>query len=375
MGFRGLLAASFLVASSFGVVAPGWSQEEAESGYDRLWAKTVLYEGDDEAVFQSFQLSGRLQLDLAYVDNGSDDHGEFNVRRFRFGFKTVFLEDFTLHIEGEFNPQEADPFYVRLTDTYLTWAPGRAIKLTVGKQSAGFTLDGMTSSKSLLTIDRSNLTNNIWFTEEYIPGISVKGETGLLTYLAGVFESGDITPEFGDFKGGNFILLTVGHDFAERLGGTEALLRVNYVDNEPDPENGFTKDLDQIGSLNFSYETAQWGIRTDISAARGYYEQSDLWGFYLMPFWRVAERVELVARYTFIESDEENGVRFARYERTIEGGKGDRYDEVYLGFNYYWYGHKLKLQNGMQWVDMRDRAEDGGAYSGLSWTTGFRISW
>ena len=36
-------------------------------------------------------------------------------------------------------------------------------------------------------------------------------------------------------------------------------------------------------------------------------------------------------------------------------GRGDRYQEIYLGANYYFYGHKLKLQSGAQWADMDDR--------------------
>ncbi len=111
------------------------------------------YAGGEDSFFQSFRLSGRVQLDGAYVDSGSDDHGELNVRRFRLGFKTVFLEDFTLHLEADFNPQEADPFYTKLTDAYLAWSPSKAVDVTVGKHSAAFTLDGMTSSKRLLTID------------------------------------------------------------------------------------------------------------------------------------------------------------------------------------------------------------------------------
>jgi len=94
-----------------------------------------------------------------------------------------------------------------------------------------------------------------------------------------------------------------------------------------------------------------------------------------MPFHDLTERWQLVARYTFVESDGDNGVRLARYETSIEDGRGDRYNEVHLGFSYYWYGHKLKLQNGLQYVDMRDEATDGGAYRGWAWTTGFRISW
>ena len=89
----------------------------------------------------------------------------------------------------------------------------------------------------------------------------------------------------------------------------------------------------------------------------------------------LSEKLQLVGRYTLVASEDDNGVRFARYEREIAAGRGDRYNELYLGLNYYWYGHELKLQNGLQYVDMRDRADDGGAYSGWSWTTAFRLSW
>lgn len=41
----------------------------------------------------------------------------------------------------------------------------------------------------------------------------------------------------------------------------------------------------------------------------------------------------------------------------------------------YLFGHKLKLQNGLGFAEMRDRADDGGAYRGWSWTTAVRLSW
>ena len=70
-----------------------------------------------------------------------------------------------------------------------------------------------------------------------------------------------------------------------------------------------------------------------------------------------------------------NGIRLATYESRIVPGRGDEYNELYLGANYYFYGHRLKLQTGVQFADMNDRANDGGAYSGVSWTTGLRVGW
>ena len=56
-------------------------------------------------------------------------------------------------------------------------------------------------------------------------------------------------------------------------------------------------------------------------------------------------------------------------------GRGDEYNELYLGANYYFYGHKLKLQTSLQWAELDDRAGDGDEYSGVSWTSGLRVGW
>jgi phosphate-selective porin OprO/OprP len=350
--------------------------DDAESSYDRLWSRAHVYTGDSESFFRSVQLSGRFQVDQAYVD-GSDgeDFSVTSLRRFRLGARVDFLDDFTFHAEAEFAADDHEVGYERLTDSYIAWSPNAAVKVTVGKHSVPFTMDGQTSSKELLTIDRSNLTNNIWFTTEYIPGVSVSGETDSLMYHVGFYSSGESNRGFGDSNGGEFVLATIGHDFGEKLGAREGLLRFNFVDNEPDPNNSFTRPLERIGSLNFSLDIGRWGLRADISTATGYLGQSDLAGVMIMPYYNIGESLQLVARYTFVESDDENGVRFARYEREVVGGRGDKYREIYAGLNYYWYGHKLKLQTGLQYADMNDRAQDGGEYSGWAWTTGFRVSW
>jgi phosphate-selective porin OprO/OprP len=371
------LPAFAAVAAAFVTAAIPGSAVQAQSGtesFDQLWSRTRLYASSDTFI-RSVQLSGRFQVDQAYVDSGDEEHSETNLRRMRLGVKVAFLDHFRLHAEAEYDPQDGEPVYQRLTDTYVAWSPSDALELTVGKQGAAFTLDGMTSSKDLLTIDRSNLANNIWFTEEYIPGVTIAGELGKLSYNAGLFSSGAIDRGFGDSNGGEFFLGTVGYDFASQLGAKKAQLNFNYVDNEPHPDNGFTRPLEQILSVNFAFETERWGVRTDLSAAQGYLGQSDLLGFIVMPFYNLRNSNQLVLRYTYVDSNDPNGIRFGRYERELEKGRGDDYRELYAGINHYWYGHKLKLQSGLQYADMSDRAGDGGAFTGWSWTTGFRISW
>jgi phosphate-selective porin OprO/OprP len=358
------------------VVAIGRADaQSSESRYDALWDRAAVYTGESDSLLRSVELSGRFQVDQAYVDSGDESHSETNLRRMRLGAKIQFRDDWLFHAEAEYDPQDGEPVYQRLTDAYVAWSPSDAVELTVGKHGAPFTMDGMTSSKELIAIDRSNLTNNIWFTEEYIPGVSVEGGVGRWRYHAGFYSSGSKNRGFGDSDGGEFMLGTVRYDLAEQLGADEAVLSLNLVDNDPDPNNGFTRPLENVTSVTFAFKSGAWSVRSDLSTAQGYLGQSDLQGVMVMPFYDLGDSVQLVARYTYLESDDANGVRFGRYENEIESGRGDEYREAYVGMNYYWYGHKLKLQTGLQYADMRDRAADGGAYTGWSWTTGFRISW
>jgi phosphate-selective porin OprO/OprP len=236
-------------------------------------------------------------------------------------------------------------------------------------------MDGATSSKELLTIDRSNLSNNIWFPQEYMPGVSVSGRMAPWVYRGGVYSAGAMNREFGDFSGDYFTLALLGYDFAKRLGVKEALLTGNYVYQHPDADNTFTRQLQHVVSLHFKMETDRWGMRADVSGADGYLGQSDMWALMAMPFVNVTDRLQAVGRYTFIDSKNPNGIRFATYESRIVPGRGNEYNELYVGANYYFYGHRLKLQTGLQWADMNDRANDGGEYSGVSWTTGLRVGW
>jgi len=340
-------------------------------------AQTVLpeYRNDSNPVVQRVALSGRFHLDYAALHAGQGDENELNIRRLRIGPRVTLFRKFTLHSEVELDPQRHAPFYVRFTDLYVQWNKSAQLALTAGKQSVPFTMDGATSSRELLTIDRSNLANNIWFPQEYIPGVSVSGRVAPWTYRLGVYSAGDANRELGDFSGGAFTLGVLGYDFAKAMGVKEALLAGNYVYQHPDRENTFTRQLEHIGSVNFRFDTGKWGARADVSTASGYLGQGDLSAVMAMPFVNITEKLQAVGRYTFIHSEDVNGIRLGTYESRIVSGRGDRYNELYLGANYYFYGHRLKLQSGLQVADMHDRANDGGAYSGVSWTTGLRVGW
>jgi phosphate-selective porin OprO and OprP len=345
------------------------------SVFDKIWKNADIYSDEKNPVIQSFKFTGRFQLDHAWVDADEGEHDEWNIRRFRLGAKAKLFKDFMLHAESDLNPQEGNPTYIRMTDLYLAWSRSKNLTVTVGKHSAPFTMDGATSSKELIAVDRGNVSNNLWFPEEYIPGVSVSGKPGNWRYHVGLYSAGDASSEFGDFDGGTFGLVSGGYNFAEQLGVKDATLSLDYVHQEPDRQNNYTRGFDNIGSLNFSFATSKWGVRTDLAGGTAYFNGSDVWGAMVMPFYNITPKFQAVARYTYLSSSDNNGVRLARYENVVVSGRGNEYQEIYGGLNYYVYQHKLKFQTGIQYADMQDRANDGGEYRGFSWVTGLRISW
>jgi phosphate-selective porin OprO/OprP len=366
------------------VGAPAWAQSTAQpaekkgpSIYDKIWGRlTNWYDNKENPVVQRIVFTGRYHHDFAAVRADQGDIDEWNVRRMRLGPRITFLRNYLFHIEAEVNPQERNPFYMRLTDAYVQWTKNPALVITVGKHSVPFTQEGGTSSRELLTIDRSNLANNIWFGQEYMPGVSVGGRRGQWTYRGSLYSAGAMNREFGEFNGGVFTMAVVGYDLSRKLGVREATVIGNYLYQQPDVNNTFTRRFEHITSVNFRFEEGRVGTRGDLSTAVGYLGQRDAWSFMLMPYFNATDKLQFVGRYTFVDSDGPNGVSLATYEnRVVTRGASDEYTEGYVGVNYYFYGHRLKLQSGVAFASMQDRANDGGAYSGTSWVTGLRIGW
>jgi len=376
------IAAGWDLARRSDAAREGEPAQESSAGakpasvYDRIWKFFEWYRNDSNRVLQRLRFSGRYQHDYSTLESDQGDSSEWNVRRMRMGLRANLFRTITLHGEVDLNPQEADPVYVRLTDMYVEWSRSDRLAVTVGKQSIPFTADGATSSRELLAIDRSNLTNNLWFPQEYLPGVTASGSLSPWVYHVGLYSAGKRNREFGEFTGGVATLGSLGYDFAKVAGAKEALLAVNYVYQDPDPDNTFTQPFQHIVSVNLRFETNRWwGIRSDLSMASGYFSQSDVWGVMAMPYVNATGKLQFVGRYTFLDSEDPNGIELGTYEDRVVPGRGDRYHELYLGSNYYFYAHRLKLQTGVQFADMRDLANDGGIYSGVWWTTGVRVGW
>ncbi|MEM6581188.1 MAG: porin [Pseudomonadota bacterium] len=393
LGLRTCLC-RFLYASALFYLSNGLSHADETSSieaFDRLWSKVTLWQSEDGLGYAA--LSGRLQADSYWysadeddVPPGADDHAEdFVWRRFRFGGKGKFHSGVTWGLEADLNlNNEIDDWYTRLTDAYLGYSFSKALNLRVLKQSVAFTLDGAISSKNLLTPERNNVTNNLWDSDEYYSGVQLSGSfLEDWSYKAGVF-SGEDDDEIEFSQVGYFTLTSIGYNFAKDLDMKNATVRIDYVynsknDDKPnDLNNNRTTNHRHTVTLASLWAWGDVGLNAGATLGTGMSnlaEQSELRGFSVTPYYSLDRHNQFVARYTFIESEDENGIRLNRYESELVSGRGDEYNEFFVGYNLYIYGQKLKLQAGVQYTDMSDSANDGGEYSGWGLTTAFRNYW
>ena len=349
-------------------------QDSKESDYDSVWNRVIFYDRSDSNTIKKLAFTGRLQGDYYnFDDSDGESESDFNWRRFRVGFKASLFEGLTLHSEADMNLNDPAPLYKKLTDSNLAWALPGGMTIKVGRQSAPFTLDGATSSKKLYTLERSKVSGNLGFPNEYFPGITFSGKRDNWEYLAGLFSS-DHGPEFDEaFDYGRFALFSVGYNFKENLGMDNALIRLDYVNQEQDATNK-TPHHKNVASLVTKFEKGNLHLWTDLSLSDGYGSQNDLIGLQLMPFYDITDRTQVVFRYTYLKSSSGDSIRLSKYEKDLFGIKGNEASEMFLGVNHFLYGHKLKWQNGIQYTEM-DRESGNERYDGWGFTSGIRISW
>ena len=386
------VAAAFAVAVSAqaGETAPEietvTSTDSDLSLYDRIWALPVLYKNDNNPVLQEFALQGRMHIQYATGDSDQGEFstgdtpdarnwGDFEVRRWRLGFKSKWFNVFKLEGQININP-EVNPFYGNLYDLYLQYSPMDQFSLGVGKTKVKFTKEQEISSKEILTIERSLLSNQLFPGELTGAWVGGKDVFGKWFYEFGVYAD-DIQREFSEFRDGAVILGKLGYDFSEATGLESAALSLHYMNNtEPSSQYG-SRPYEHNFSLTSDFSQGRWGFTSDFTYATGDGAVPDVWGVSLIPSVYLFDGLQLVARYQFASADGNDGLRVqSRYERLAptltDGGRGDEYQAGYVGLNYYLYGHKLKLMTGVEYASMNGEA-DGGDYDGWTWFTGVRM--
>ena len=349
-----------------------------DSFFDKLWSLPTLYKDPSNPWVEEVRLFGRFHENWADEQTSKGSWDGWEARRLRAGLDVKFLDGFELKGEYRFIPSNQPIVAVPgLTDANISWSIDPRFKITVGKQLPPFTDEGIITSNDLLTVERSNIANTFWIGEDnYSTGVSVSGVAGAWQYYAGMF-SGELDQYFSKFDAGYYYVTGLGYDFAKELKVDRALLRADYVHNDGNKLNLAAKPFADTVDLEWELKQGRYGFNGTVIRGSGIGKQPDVWGFEIMPTFAITKKLELVARYTFLDSAGPNGIKAERrYENVvpdITGARGDRYQAVYAGLNYYIYGNKLKLQTGIEYSTLHDSTGKG-AFNAWSYQSGIRFS-
>lgn len=397
---------------------------ESNSGNFCDWLSSkpgTLYKNADNPWFSEFQVFGRFQWQAAYLSgndvngyNFSDSYTE--VRRFRLGGKAKFLNYFT----AKANVNMVDD----ASNDVLPWPGGRRLgwgyedfdeallsfdikkafslgglddlQITYGRHKFVLSQEARESSKQLLTVERSAISNKVY--GSYRPtGVTLDAVKGNWETTLGLFSTDALTrlaggnTEFiGGWNDGLAYYVSVAYSPCD-----EWQFRWDFVKNDAD-QNRNEDSLFRYSwatSLSAQYDGGVWGVILDGiygdngGDSNGVFRrdrQGDFWGMVVMPYyWIVEDKLQGVVRYQYAGSQEDQGIRVnSRYARKQHGtvvapatlaGRGNEHHSIYAGVNYLICGHNLKVQAGLEydWLNSPGVGQTG-EYSSLTSWFGFR---
>jgi len=373
-----LLAA--LTAGAHAGQTPADKPVPEADAFDALWNLATLYKDDSNPYLEEFKLRGRYQGQYHWVDSDQGNEDEWEDRRSRFGFDAkLFEKQIELRADFQSNDGFEDP-YDRLVDAYIRWKPSPNLSITAGKTKPliGY-YDWLQSTNAQPTFERSQIFNQLGV--DRATGLTVEGKTGDFTWQTGVY-SNDVDREFGTFGGDVSFGAGVGYDAKESIGWKRADFRLDWLHSGHDADDGVLLNYDDLVSATFWGQQGPWGIVAEGFLGLGQTaDAGDVFGFYIQPTYDlIPERLQLVGRYSFATGDGDASVGGQRrYERSapdlIPAGtaKGDSYNAVYLGAQYFIHGDKLKLLAGAEYAKL-DGGSSADDYEGLTWLTGIRLS-
>lgn len=369
----------------------------------------LLYKSSENPILQSFQIEGRFQYQLGYLDGSDVNSNDFNetydeYRRFRLGVKTDFLQYFSAKfvvnlVNDERNISgggDLDWGYDSIDEALLSFDIKKAfgagaldsLKLNYGRHKFVVGQETRTSSTKLLTVERSAIANKVY--GSYRPtGLSLDGAIDKWTFTGALYSSttdGTDNEEFSGWQDDIVYYASAGYQASDELR-----LGVDLVYNNADA----VSEDSVIGyrwatSINAEYDAGPWGIIGDLiygdnggsDMTSNAMRRGDFWGVMVMPYyWILEDKLQLVGQYQYGGADEAQGIHVnSRYGRAfgtgggapdanVNSGRGDQHHSFYTGLNYYLCGHNAKIQAGLEYQTMDTNIGD---FDTLTYLIGFR---
>jgi len=354
-----------------------------------------LYKNKDNPFLQSFQIGGRFQWQAAYVDgedvNGRDFNDTYDeYRRVRIESKIEFLRYFAAKVnlnmvnDQRFNGADLDWGYDTFDEAVFTFDIKKAfdvdaldtLKINYGRHKFIMTDEVRTSSKEIITLERSGIANKV-YNSARPTGVTVDIAKGDWSGNVGIFSGEDDSEFIGGWNDGIAYYASVGYKVSDNLK-----LTWDNVYNDQQDADDFL-GYEWATAFNATWEQDRWGFTGTLvlgenngDGARG----GNFHGLVAMPwYWIVEEKLQAVAQYQYAGASEDEGIRVnGRYVRAehspgvnVNGGRGDENHTFYAGLNYYICGHSAKIMAGVEYNTLDTPAGDVDA---LSYLVGFRAS-
>jgi hypothetical protein len=375
------------------------------------WRKMgTLYSDPGNSPIQEFKTFGRIHYQYGVVDGtspeGDFDYSSAELRRFRLGVSSKFLNVFDLFAEGEFGDDgrprggDFDVGYQHMWQLKLQMDAKEVLgtdgvdglKFGIGSREINMSYEWVTSSKRIKTVERSAISNKIWaFNSDFAnpTGAWVTTELDPVTWTLGAFSTTQDQTLAG-FDDGELYYTNLLWDLHEGPDGEDTDLRWTafYQDRGPNDEV-LASGLDWATALSVQHKEGPWefhaegitGNNGDQSSAS---REGSFWGAVFMPsYWIQKDSLEAVANLQYQGSEEAQGIRLnSRYVRragvrdgipSLSNGRGDEHYSVYTGVNKLFCGHQHKVMLGVQYDNLNREGTE--IFDGWSLLVAYRTYW
>lgn len=326
---------------------------------------------------KSLAISGRIQTQYFSFDNDdvSDSTG-FIMRRIYLGAKAKIGSDWTADFTYNFAENQVDKAFLQWGGDVL----GQDATVDVGFRKVNFGYEETTSSTNLKAIERSPVTR--FFVEgdfaTVVPGndrelgagsrrigafinFNDDARSGKSTGLYYGFaltnperQAGDLGTRRGAANNVPALWADVGVSYksdqiAGKFGVAVSHIREGAAFDAPVADATLTglsiyQDL-TVGKFNLAAEFLYADMK-DGAVVGGVVEDASPYGYWIQPSFMVTDKIELVARYSFVDGDG-RGLRLRDLVRRSDSAlTADELTEYYFGANYYFVGNSVKLQLG-----------------------------
>jgi hypothetical protein len=338
---------------------------------------------------KSLAISGRIQTQFFSFDNDNlPDSTGFIMRRIYLGAKAKVAADWTADFTYNFAENQVDKAFLQWGGDVL----GQASTVDIGFRKVNFGYEETTSSANLKAIERSPVTR--FFVEgDFSAGpLGNDRELGAGSRRIGAFinfnddartskttglyygfaltnperQGADIGTRRGATNNTPAVWADAGFSYKTdavvgKFGAAVSHIREGVAFDAPVADATLTglsvyQDL-TVGKFNLAAEFLYADMK-DGALVGGVVQDASPYGYWIQPSFMVTDKVELVARYSFVDGDG-RGLRLRDLVRRSDSTiTGDELTEYYLGMNYYFVGNSVKLQLG---YILGEAEVDGGA--------------